>query len=481
MVRSGYPVYSAHVDEDPFLPFRNAASLEGIKCILTLPILFQGDLIGIMRLLTRTNRSFTTEEISFAMALAEQVGLAISHGRMFREMKAQLTFLHEIAGLSSLVNSTLDLETILRTMVERMAGTLGAKGCTLRLLNPETNSLELAAACGVSTEYLQRGGVENERNIQMVLAGAPVAIYDVSHDQRIDYQQQMADEGIVSLLAVPLKVDEEIIGVLRILTDVPRVFTDTEVQFAVTFAEVGGTAIRNARNYRKIKLLLAQIEEHEKFLNDIINSLQHQLLVLNRERRVVLANRVFLKAMGKAEEEVLGMNYGELCSSAGGSISCPVDQILAGKNMKPFVQEIESDDQPHWFERTASSLYGADGQVEYVIEIIRDITSEHLLEEEKVQSGKLQGIIELAGTIAHEINSPLFAALGTAQLLVEDVGQPEVVEELAVIIRNLQQISELTKKMATMTGFTSREYVGQSRILSLTNKKGKSPDRLKEV
>lgn len=469
MVQSGYPVFSSHVDEDPFLPFRDAANREGIKNVLTLPIIFQGKLIGIMRLLTRTERRFTSEEISFAMALAEQAGIAITHGRMFKEMGAQLDFLREIQALSTLVNSTLDLDLILRTMVERVAITMGAKGCTLRLLNPATNKLELAAAFGVSAAYLQRGAVENERNIRMVLAGEPVAIYDIGHDQRVDYQQQMVDEGIVSLLAVPLKVDQEIIGVLRILTDVPRVFTSTEVQFAVTLAEVGGTAIRNARNYRKINLLFGQIEEHERFLNDIINSLQHQLLVFDRNRRVVLANQVFLAAMGKEESEVLGINYGDLCNSAPGNISCPVDQIIQGEKMLPLVQEYCSGDQQRWFERTASPLYDAEGQVEYVIEIIRDITSEHLLAEEKIQRGKLQGIVELAGTVAHEINSPLFAALGTAQLLAEESKQPEMVDELGIIIRNLQQISALTKKMTSMTGFTSRDYVGASRLLSFTD------------
>ncbi len=466
MIRSGYPVYNAHVDEDPFLPFREAASREGIKSVLTLPILFQGELIGLMRLLTRSARSFSSGEISFAMALAEQVGIAISHGRMFKEMEAQLTFLREIQSISTLVNSTLDLNGILASLAERAAVTMGAKGCTLRLVDPESGHLELNASYGVSSEYLQRGEVENERNIKLVLSGQPVAIYDVCHDQRIEYHQQMAVEGIVSLLAVPVKVNGEVIGVMRIITDTPRVFTDTEVRFAVTLAEVGGTAIRNARNYQRINLLVEQARGHEKFLADIINSLQHQLLVLDHDRRVVLANQVYLDTAGKKEDEVLGTHYGELCRAADGV--CPVDQIFQGEEMRPFVQEFRSDDQTHWFERTASPIRDAGGKIAYVIEVIRDITSEHLLTEEKNQRGKLQAIVELAGTVAHEINSPLFAALGTAQLLVEDTLPPEAGEELAVIIRNLQQIGELTRKMATMTGFTSRDYVGESKILSLT-------------
>jgi len=467
MVRSGHPVYSSHVDQDQFLPFHEEASREGIKSVLTLPIAFQGELVGIMRLLMRNVRSFSTEEISFAMALAEQVGIAISHGRMFKEMGAQLRFLREIQEISTLVNSTLDLKAVLDGLVERVVRTMRAKGCTLRLIDPESGHLNLAAAHGVSDAYLQRGEVSQERNIQMVLAGEPVAIYDISHDQRVEYRQQMAMEGIVSLLAVPVKVNKGVIGVMRILTDSPRVFTDTEVRFAVTLAEVGGTALRNARNYQQIQLLVEQIQEHEQFLTDILNNLHHQLVVLNRERRVVLANQIFLDTLGKAEEEVIGMHYGELCSSEDGKRSCPVDQILCGEQMQPFVQEYRiGERQPRWFERSASSIRAENGQVEYVVEIIRDITSEHMLAIEKLESSRLQGIVELAGTVAHEINSPLFAALGTAQLLAEEHEQTELGAELAVIIRNLKEIGSLTERMTSMTGFSSREYVGTRNILT---------------
>lgn len=470
MVQSGVPVYSGHTNEVSCMPLRDATCREGIKGVLTLPILFQDELIGIMRLLIRSSgRTFTPDEIASSMALAEQVGIAIAHARMFKQMGRQVRFLSELQAISRLVNSTLDLNAILQTMAERVAVTMAAKGCTLRLLDQAGRHLELAGAYGVSERYLQRGDVENERNIRMVLAGEPVAIYDLSRDPRVEYHEQMQAEGIVSLLAVPLKVHDEVIGVMRILSDVPRVFTDVEVHFAVTLAEVGGTAIRNARNYQKINLLLGRLEGHEKFLADIINSLQHQLLVLNRERQVVLANRVFLDEVGKDEAEVLGKAYDELCRSDDSGRSCPVDQVLVGEEMRPFVQEFQDGDQPRWYERSASPIRSADGRIEHVIEVIRDITAEHLLAEEKLQSSRLQGIVELAGTVAHEINSPLFAALGTADLLVEDEDRAEVAEDLAVIVRNLRKIGELTRKMTAMTGFTSTTYVGESRILSLND------------
>jgi nitrogen-specific signal transduction histidine kinase len=184
-----------------------------------------------------------------------------------------------------------------------------------------------------------------------------------------------------------------------------------------------------------------------------------------------MANRHFLDSHGCSESEVLGRSYECVtdyrCDEVG---SCPVDQILANRRPLAVLNQMEDDSGPHWFERHLSPILDNDGNVEFVIEAVRDVTDQRLLEKEKMERVKLEGVVEMAGTAAHELNSPLFAALGTAQLLHDDLSDPEIHEELAMIIRNLKRMAELTKKMARVTGFESREYVGDTRIFTLKTK-----------
>lgn len=466
MINSGYPVAKTDIDQNiPFMD-QDIIHQEGIKSVLTLPILFQDSVIGILRLLTRRHRIFTSDEISFSMALAEQVGIAISNGRMFSEMENQIDFMKEVQDISALVSSTLDLDTVLHTIVERLSRSMGCKACTIRLLRPETNQLELAAAHGISEEYLNRGKIESERNIAVALSGEPVSIYDVSRDERVLYSDSMKKEGIKSLLAIPLKVKGEVIGIIRILSDTHHCFTSSEINFAVTIAEIGGTAIENARTYRKITLLFNQVEESERFVANILNCIRPQLLVVDKGRHLVLANRVFLAVMGKEENEILGADYHSLWQGQDFPVEdCPVEQVLATGQAASHEHQITKEDGPHWIERTASPMLNNDGEVEYVIEVIRDITAKRQLEQEHLERVKLQGVVELAGTVAHEINSPLFAALGTAQLLEEDLESKELIADVQTIIRNLKKIGDLTRKMTTMTGFESRDYVGDTKIV----------------
>ncbi|MEK6201172.1 MAG: GAF domain-containing protein [Desulfobulbaceae bacterium] len=468
MINSGCPVAKTDVDQDTHFSEHSLVSQEGIKSVLTLPILFQDSVIGILRLLTKRNRTFTSEEISFSMALAEQVGIAISYGRMFTEMENQIDFMKEVQAISTLVNSTLDLDSVLNTIVERLPSSMGCKACTIRLLRPQTNQLELVASHGISQEYLQRGEVEGEKNITLALSGEPVSIYDVSHDTRVLYSDNMRKEGIKSLLAVPLKVKGEVIGIIRILSASHHCFTSSEINFAVTVAEIGGTAIENARTYRQITLLFNQVEESERFVANILNCIRPQLLVVDRNLHLVLANKVFQANMGREEKELLGADYHSLWQEQDCPVEdCPVEQVLATGQTASREHQLVKDDTTHWVERTASPMLGDTGEVEYVIEVIRDITAKRQLEQEHLERVKLQGVVELAGTVAHDINSPLFAALGTAQLLEGDLQSEELRKDAQTIIRNLKTIGELTRKMTTMTGFESRDYVGETKIVEI--------------
>ncbi len=468
MIRSGYPVAKTELNLKEGHLDQELVQNEGIKSVLTLPILFQDSIIGMLRLLTRNKRVFTADEISFAMALGEQVGIAISNSRMFSEMENQVDFMKEVQEISNLVSSSLDLSIVLDTIVERLPQSLGCKGCSIRLLQSQSNQLELVASYGLSKTYLDRGHIENEKNVEAALSGDPVSIYDVSNDARIIYKTNMEEEGIKSLLSIPIKAGVEVIGVLRILSDVARCFTSGEINFAVTAAEVGGVAIRNAKTYQQITLLFNQIEENERFLANILDCIRPQLLVVDKEKHLILVNRVLQDVMDCSENDLLGIPYETLWADMDcEEEDCPVNKVLDTGKSATFTHKTLQNDKVVWMERTASPMIDSDGNVEYVIEVIRDITAKKQLEEEQLERVKLQGVIELAGTVAHEINSPLFAALGTAQLLEEDLEDRALIDDVKTIVRNLKEIGVLTKKMTSMTGFESRDYVGDAKIVEI--------------
>jgi GAF domain-containing protein len=138
-------------------------------------------------------------------------------------------------------------------IVRKIPEVMNLKAATIRLVEPSGRSLKLVAAYGLSDKYLSRGPIDAEDNVIEALNENPVAIYDVASDNRITYKQAAEEEGIKSLLTLPVIARGKVIGILRLLTSEHRKFTQQEINFAASLAEQSGLAIENALMYEKTK------------------------------------------------------------------------------------------------------------------------------------------------------------------------------------------------------------------------------------
>lgn len=247
------PVAIYDVSTDPKIRYRKEAEEEGIKSMLTLPVIARGRVIGVLRLITGWPRHFTKEEIAFAASLAEQCGTAIENARMYERQYTEIKYLKTIQEISKAVSSTLNIGEILDMIVKKMPEIMKTKAATIRLLDASGKKLDLVASHGLSEQYLKRGSVEAEDSIASALEGKPVAIYDATTDTRILYRDEAKVEGVKSILVVPIVVRGRTIGVIRLLTDEHHEFSQDQIDFAVALAEQGGIAIENARMFEKTR------------------------------------------------------------------------------------------------------------------------------------------------------------------------------------------------------------------------------------
>lgn len=154
--------------------------------------------------------------------------------------------LHEIA---SAVNSTLSTEQVLQRVVKSVAESLKVKAC--RILLKETVSKELvhAASYGLSENYLSKGPVTLDPIVGEASKGNPIHILDAIYDRRVLYPEAAKDEGIASMLSVPLMYMDELIGVLRIYTAERRFFSQDEMDFLNAVADLSSVALSRAQEH----------------------------------------------------------------------------------------------------------------------------------------------------------------------------------------------------------------------------------------
>lgn len=151
------------------------------------------------------------------------------------------------------VNSALTPEDVICSIVQKVAEALDAKGCALMLLTPERDLLLHTAAYGLSERYVRKGPISADKSITEALEGRPVAVLNAPEDERIQYRKQAKEEGIASILSVPVLLRGEVIGVMRLYTTEPRHFTDGDMYFVGAVANLGAIALENARLYDSAK------------------------------------------------------------------------------------------------------------------------------------------------------------------------------------------------------------------------------------
>lgn len=164
----------------------------------------------------------------------------------------------EIGGLYESVRdatATLDLQTVLDRLVASAARVLGCKGAAIRLLDPTRRQVGFAAAYGLSDEYLDRVPQEFNRSRldQATLAGEPLFVEDATADPRVWSRRRVREEGIESMLSVPLSGKAGPLGVLRAYGGEGHRFNDEDAAFLELVAAHGVVAIENAQAYEMLQ------------------------------------------------------------------------------------------------------------------------------------------------------------------------------------------------------------------------------------
>ena len=180
------------------------------------------------------------------------------------------------------LNSKLEPQEVLRTIVESIRDAANAKGCSLMLLTPDRQELIHSVACGLSDWYVRKGPVKVDAAIAQALEAKPVAILDATTDRRVQYKEQAKKEGVVSLLSLPLKRRGQVIGIVRVYTAKPRQFPDNEIDFFSALANLGAVALERA------ELLEEEKRQFLRFVSTAAHDLKAPLAAIQTFLGVIL-------------------------------------------------------------------------------------------------------------------------------------------------------------------------------------------------
>lgn len=228
------------------------------------PIILDGALLAVLALNGSEPFHVDDADRDLLEGFVAQAAVALANARLFAETTRRRREAEALAEVGRVVSQSLDLREVGTRIVVSVCGLFDAKTSALYRLSPASGDLELFASAGLvvpRSPVLPRGtGTVG----LAVLERRPVATPDVLNDPRISLppsvREQIEKSAYEAILAIPLAVQERVIGALAVGDLIGRVFTDEEIRLAQAFADQAALALENARLYAEAELRRRQAE-----------------------------------------------------------------------------------------------------------------------------------------------------------------------------------------------------------------------------
>ncbi len=230
----------------------------------------------------------------------------------------ELRQLRALAQTTALINSTLDTDSVLIQVMDTVIQLTGAERGYIMLRDEPGGNLEFRIARGIDQEQLGREEfiVSNTIVNEVANTGKPVLTDNARSDPRYQQQESIVGYQLRSILAVPLKVQNELIGVVycdnRALT---ALFKDSEMNMARAFADQAAVAIQNARLFEAARAQLAEISANRALMDNIFTSIASGLITLDGHDTITLFNPAAEAITGISSERAIGMYLHEVLPS----------------------------------------------------------------------------------------------------------------------------------------------------------------------
>jgi len=335
---------------EPGYEYGELQRLQNYRTALGVPMLREGVLLGVLVILKSKVEPFTDKQIDLVTTFADQAVIAIENVRLFKELQArtaQLTRsveeLRALGEVSQALGSTLDLETVLSTIVSRANQLAGTDSCTVyeydeqaeELLLRATHNLDEAVVAVARRAPIRRGeGVAG----RMAVTHEPVQIPDIAEAGA--YQGPLRDvllrTGTRALLGIPLLREGHLIGGLTVNKKTPGEFSPEVIDLLKTFANQSALAIQNARLFRDLVAARREAETANEAKSAFLATMSHEI---RTPMNAVIGMSGLLLNTELTEEQ---REYAEIVRSSGDALLTVINDVLDFSKIEAGRMDLEA-------------------------------------------------------------------------------------------------------------------------------------------
>ena len=234
-----------------------------------------------------------------------------------------------LASVGQVINSSLELDEVLRIVMDNIVRLTKAERGFL-MLRDEHGEMVNRVARNWEKESIDSSELTVSRSVvgRVISTGEPIITTNAQEDKRFVGQESIVAFNLRSILCVPLKVKNEMIGVIyadnRIRTGI---FAESERDLLLAFANQAAVAIENARLFSSLKHTLEEVTGLKNLMDNVFASIASGVITANVQNQVTLANRAAENILGHAGAEIVGHNLDEVLASLSKEIGPHLTQV----------------------------------------------------------------------------------------------------------------------------------------------------------
>ena len=265
------------------------AKLGGARSLVIVPMLKEDELIGAISIYRQEVRPFTDKQVELVTNFAAQGVIAIENVRLLNELRARTDDLARSVGelqalgeVSQAVNSTLDLEQVLTTIVGRAVQLSRTEAGAIYVFDETRQEFKLRATYGMSDDMIvaitdRRIGTGDAHIGPAATERRPIQVPDIRNEPPSPVNEINLREGFRAVLIIPLLRPDRIVGALVVRRKTPGEFPQSTIDLLETFADQSVVAIQNANLFHEIEEKGKQLAVASQHKSQFLANMSHEL------------------------------------------------------------------------------------------------------------------------------------------------------------------------------------------------------------
>jgi NtrC-family two-component system sensor histidine kinase KinB len=421
--------------------------------VLCTPFVVRDRAIGAITIHKPGENMFQEQDLDLLFTISSQAASTIENARLYEDMQRQLQMSALLNEASRVINSSLDINEIMQSLLTQMNEFLNAEAISIALVDKQTNELVYQVAEGIGSAQIVNLRLPSNLGLSgwVMEHAEPVLVADTSQDHRFHrLGDRRTGYDTRAMICAPIQFQEEVLGTIQAINPVRGSFTSEDLNLLVNLANIASSAIANAQQF-------ALIQAAESRYLSLFHGSVDPIILTDMAGKIVEANQRSLELLKYDRRELLQKYIQDLHPP---SSNLPQAGSIEGDEPKVFTSQLMTTDNQaiHVQVHAKRTLFGDQELLQW---IHHDISRQIELEEMRQ---------DLMAMLFHDLQSPLSNVIASLDLLIDEVPQdidPAFPAMLDIAMRSSRRLQSLIRSLLDINILEAGLPLGERSQLSI--------------